>query len=110
MATFLVLYRAPVSAMQQMASATPEQAQAGMDAWMRWAGEAGERLKDLGNPLNRVTTVGAPVPDDASPIAGYSMLEAASAEEAGALLQGHPHLQLPGASIELLEAVPVPGM
>jgi hypothetical protein len=34
MKKFLVLYRAPISAREQMAKATPEQAKAGMDAWM----------------------------------------------------------------------------
>jgi hypothetical protein len=38
MAKFMVLYRAPVSPQEQMASASPEQAQAGMEAWMAWAG------------------------------------------------------------------------
>jgi hypothetical protein len=37
MKKFLVLYRAPISAREQMAKATPEQAKAGMDAWMGWA-------------------------------------------------------------------------
>ena len=36
MKKFLVLYRSSVSAAEQMAAATPEQAQAGMDAGRRW--------------------------------------------------------------------------
>jgi hypothetical protein len=42
MATFLVLYRAPVAAREQMANVTPEQAQAGMDLWRAWAASAGD--------------------------------------------------------------------
>ena len=37
MTRYLVIYEAPVSAQQQFADATPEQTQAGMDAWIAWA-------------------------------------------------------------------------
>ena len=40
MPKFLVLYRSQVSAAAQMAEATPEQAQAGMEAWTAWAERA----------------------------------------------------------------------
>ncbi len=47
MSKFMVLYRSDVSAADQMAGATAEQAQAGMDAWMAWAAKAGEAIVDL---------------------------------------------------------------
>jgi hypothetical protein len=50
---FLVLYRSPVPAREQMASATPEQAQAGMEAWQAWAQKAGSSIADLGAPPRR---------------------------------------------------------
>jgi hypothetical protein len=49
---FLVLYRSPVSAREQMASATPEQAQAGMEAWQAWGEKAGAAIVDFGAPLD----------------------------------------------------------
>jgi hypothetical protein len=52
MAKFLVLYRSPLSARAQMANATPEQAEAGMQAWQVWAQQAGSAIVDLGAPLN----------------------------------------------------------
>ena len=58
MARFLVLYRAPVSAREQMANVTPEQAQAGMDLWREWAGRAGDAIVDLGAPLADPAMVG----------------------------------------------------
>src|SRR4051794_41969849 len=58
MAKFMVLYRSSASASEQMAAGTPEQAQAGMEAWMKWAGSTGSALLDLGSPLNQVATVG----------------------------------------------------
>ena len=53
MTKYLVLYNAPTSAADQMAQASPEEAQAGMDAWMAWAKEAGDAVVDLGMPLGK---------------------------------------------------------
>jgi hypothetical protein len=108
---FLVLYNATASAREQMAQATPEQAKAGMDAWMAWAQSAGEAIVDLGAPLQpsgRVTSSGMAESD--AQTSGYSILQADSAQALAALLEGHPHLQMAGASIDILEALPIPGM
>jgi hypothetical protein len=111
MTKFLVLYRAPASALEQMAGATPEQAQAGMDAWMAWAGKAGDAIVDLGAPLAPAAQLG-----DGSPAAGpaqncgFSVLQAESTDAVTAVLDGHPHLQMPGSSIEILEFLAIPGM
>lgn len=109
MAKFMVLYRAAVSPAEQMGNATPEQAQAGMEAWMAWAGKAGPALVDMGSPLSSVDCVGSAPAGDGF-IGGYSILEAASAKEVRALLEDHPHLVVPGAGIEVLEFLPIPGM
>ncbi|MCA9666023.1 MAG: hypothetical protein KC503_10560 [Myxococcales bacterium] len=107
MKKYLILYRAPISAQQQMQSATPEQAKAGMDAWMAWANRAASALVDLGAPLTSAGNVGGEAQSD---IAGYSILQAESADAAKALLAEHPHKMMPGGSIEVLEYVPLPGM
>lgn len=109
MTTYLLLYRAPVSAADQMAGSTPEQAQAGMDAWMAWAGKAGDAIVDMGSPVAAVASVGA---DRAAgdPIGGYSILQADSSSSLEALLDGHPHLMLEGAAIEVHELLALPGM
>ena len=111
MTRFLVLYQSATSAEEQMAHATPEQAKAGMDAWMAWAGKAAGAIVELGAPLGSGRhvesgshTVGT------TQIRGYSILQGASADEIVRLLAGHPHLMMPGASIEVLEALPMPGM
>ena len=107
MTTYLLLYRSPVSARQQMAGATPEQAQSGMDAWMAWAGAAGSAITDLGSPLALADTVGAASSDDT--IGGYSIMEAGSVEELRGLLERHPHLQQDGTSIDVLEVLRMSG-
>ena len=102
---YLVLYRSKMTADQQMAQSTPEQAQAGMDAWMAWAERAGDAVVDLGTPLEVVDAGG----DSGDPIGGYSILQAESSEALAKVLQGHPHLAM-GGTIETLECLSMPGM
>ena len=51
MKKFLVLYKSSATAQQQITGASPEQMQAGMDAWRTWASAAQPYLVDLGAPL-----------------------------------------------------------
>jgi hypothetical protein len=108
MAKFMILYRSSTSARDQMANATPEQMKAGMDAWMVWAAKAGDAVVDLGTPLAPATHVGSAA--SAADFAGYSILQAASAAEIAGILDGHPHLEMPGNSIDVLEMLAMPGM
>ncbi len=109
MKKFLVLYHSPVSAREQMANATPEQAKAGMDAWMAWAGRAGSSIVDMGAPVGDPIIVGNGKAS-AGHIGGYGVVQASSERDAKKLFEGHPHLMMPGASIELLELLSMPGM
>ena len=105
MSKFMILYRAQTSTREQLANASPEQMQAGLEAWRAWATKVGYALTDLGAPLAHTTHVG---PGTASTdVCGYSLLEAGSADEVGTLLHGHPHLAMPGNSIEVLELIPM---
>ena len=99
MTKYLVLYRSSTSARDQMAGATAEQAQAGMEAWQAWAGKAGSAIVDLG----------APLAGDGD-ITGFSILQADSRSALDELLAEHPHRQAPGAAIDVLEFLPMPGM
>ena len=99
MSKFLVLYRSPVSARDQMANATPEQAQAGMEAWQSWAERAGSAIVDLGAPLDG---------DDG--VTGFSILQADSRASVDELLADHPHRHTPGAEIDVLEFMAIPGI
>jgi hypothetical protein len=79
MTRFMVLYRASTSAAEQMAKATPERARAGMEAWMKWAAQAGDAIVDLGSPLGETVTVtGDSVSEGRSDLGGYSILQAES--------------------------------
>jgi hypothetical protein len=98
MAKFLVLYRSPLSARAQMANATPEQAEAGMQAWQVWAQQAGSAIVDLGAPLN-----------GDGDVTGFSILQADSCPSLDEVLADHPHRHMPGAEIDVLEFTAPPG-
>lgn len=109
MSKFMILYRADTSAREQMANATPEQMQAGLEAWRTWASKVGYAITDLGSPLAHTTHVG-PGAASADGVAGYSILEAGSAEEVETILDGHPQLAMTGGSIEVFELIPIGDM
>jgi len=112
MKKFLVLYKAPTSAFEQMKKSTPAQQKAGMDAWMAWSKKAASAIVDMGAPLGkslRVTKGGtAPTTND---LGGYSVLQGESKEAVAESLKGHPHfMMMPEATIEIVELMPMPGM
>jgi hypothetical protein len=110
MKKFLVLYRAPNSAFEQMKKSTPEQQKAGMDAWMTWAKKAGPALVDLGAPLGKSLRL---TKSDASAstndLGGFSILQAESQEALADTLKGHPHFMMPDGFIDIVEFMPMPG-
>jgi hypothetical protein len=105
MAKFMVLYRSTDSAREMLANSTPEQMKEGMDAWMTWAGKAGDAVVDLGAPLAPTGAGGG-----GEGISGFSIMQADSATALAGVLDGHPHLFVPGNTIEVLEFLPMPGM
>lgn len=113
MKKFMVIYHAPIDAMEQMAKTSPEDQAKGMEGWMKWAQACGSKLVDMGSPLMNGQQLS---PDGKSSnskknVAGYSILQAENMDEAKALLKGHPHLAWNAdCSIELHETMPLPGM
>jgi hypothetical protein len=111
MKKFLVLYKAPTSAFDQMKQATPEQQKAGMDAWMAWSKKAASSIVDMGGPLGKslkVTNGGAtPSTND---LGGFSILQGESKEALAETMKGHPHFMTPDGFIEVVELMALPGM
>ncbi len=110
MKKFIVIYYAPISAMEQMNDTNPEEMKKGMEPWMEWAKKCGSGLVDMGTPLangQKIINSGA-MPSDKN-VVGYSILQAENMEEAAEMLKGHPHLQwTDGCEIEVHESVPLP--
>jgi hypothetical protein len=112
MKKFLVLYMADQAAFQRMMNTTPEQQKQGMDAWMKWMGAHKASLVDGGAPLGKSKRVDAHGAADAkNGLGGYSIVQADSADAATKMFgKDMPHLQHPGAWIEIVELMQVPGM
>jgi Ni/Co efflux regulator RcnB len=111
MKKFIVLYIAAQSAQAQMTESSPEAAQEGMKAWMQWAERTGHGIVDMGNPLGagkEITATGTS--DTSTGVAGYGILQAEDLAGAQSLLDGHPHLMMPGARIQVYESLDLPGM
>ena len=93
----MVIYHAPATVMEQMAGASSEDMEKGMESWMEWAAKCGDALVDFGTPLGggqKLSETGS-TPSDRH-VTGYSVLQAEDMDGAKALLQGHPHLWMGG--------------
>jgi hypothetical protein len=109
---YIVIYHATAEFMAAMAGMSAEQMAEGMKPWMTWAEASGEGLVDMGTPLGgglKLSSSGS-VPSDRD-VTGYSIIQAENMAAAEAMMQGHPHLMAADScSIEIHEAMPLPGM
>jgi hypothetical protein len=112
MKKFIVTYHAPAEAVMQTAGLSAEEQAKGMEPWMTWAQNCGDKLVDLGAPLtngNRLAQSG--ISPSTLNVSGYSILQAENMDEAKALLKDHPHTAWNAdCSIEVYETMPLPGM
>ena len=104
MKKFVILYMAAGPEFEKMMkNATPEQQKKGMDAWMKWMNANKPSI------AKRVDSSGAS--NTKNEIGGYSVVQAESHDAATKIFgKDHPHLQMPGAWIEIIEIMPMPGM
>jgi hypothetical protein len=111
MKKFLALYMANAGAMaDMMKNSTPEQRKKGTEAWMKWMEDHKASLVDRGAPVGktkRVDTKG--IKEAKNDVCGYSIVQGNSADEAAKIFgKDQPFLQMPGASIELIEILEIP--
>ena len=79
---------------------SPEEGKALMNDWMSYFARMGDKFADPGPQQ----TVGH---GSKIAVAGYTIVNAASLEEAVKLTDGHPHLKA-GGTIEVCETMPIP--
>jgi hypothetical protein len=115
MKKFLVTYLAPASVIDDWKKTEPKQrkeAEEKMQAdWRKWMGDHMKMFADKGagvGKTKRVTSKGTA--DARNDIMLYAIVEAESHEAATKTFEGHPHLQIPQASIEVMEINPLHGM
>ena len=113
MKKFMVLYMANAADFERMMKeSTPEQQKKGMEGWMKWMGDHKASLVDHGAPLGKTKRVDAKgASDTKNEVCGYSIVQAESADAATKIFgKDQPHLQVPGAWIEIVEIMQLPGM
>lgn len=105
MPQFLYIYRGDKS----QVPSTPEDQEAAMTAWGDWMGGIGDKLVNPGEPVGTSKLVtGAGVSDTVpNPSFGFSIVEAATIEEACEMAKGNPMLMAEGGGVEVAEIVPI---
>jgi hypothetical protein len=98
----MVFYNTTGEMRAQMAQIPLEQAAAGMQEWMVWGERVGDRLVDMGSPLENEG-------DADVQVSGYSVIDADSPEQLAGFLEGHPHTAA-GGSISTQKFMELPGM
>ena len=104
MAKFLFVYHAHGA----KAPTDPTEQKKAMDAWGAWFGSMGAAVIDGGNPVGTSSTVKSDGSlmegGGANPVAGYSLIEASSLEDAHKKAKGCPMLAS-GGTIEIAQSL-----
>lgn len=104
---FIAIYLIPAAVLADWAKTDPETrktAEQKMHAeWAEWTKAHSSMIlsTEVGGKTKRITTGG--VGDFKNDIMLYSFIEAPSHEDAARAFENHPHLQIPQASIEVME-------
>ena len=111
MAKFIVLYRAPASVMDAWMQLPEEERKEGMEKmeeqWNEWmASHKSSLLESAGSGKTKVVSKSG-IEDSRNDIMMYSFVEAPSHEEAAKMFEGHPHFEIPEATIEVMPVNPI---
>ena len=115
MKNFLAVYLGTAAAMSEWnelpESVRAERQAAGIQAWHQWVDRNKHQIADIGGPLGKTKRVSkAGAADVRNNMMAYTVVRAASHEEAAKLFEGHPHFVIfPGESVEIMECLPIPG-
>ena len=87
-----------------------ERERAGIDAWFQWVRDHEADIVDVGSPVGRTKRASAAgIGDARNALCGYTVVRAATHEDAARLFAAHPHFtHFPGDSIEIMECLPMP--
>lgn len=83
----------------------------GIAAWKAWMVTHQAAVVGTGGPLGKTKRVGpGGVEDVSNAMSGYVVVRAGSHAEAAKLFENHPHFTiLPGAAVEVMPVLPIPG-
>jgi hypothetical protein len=113
MKKFVGIYGAPVGAYdERMKNPDPAKQKEGMDAWGAWMEKhKASFVMGVNAPLGknkRVTSGG--IEDMRNEASGITIVEAESHEDAAKIFQDNPELKTPGAYVDVMAWVEMPGM
>ncbi len=111
---YLVLYLAPVHVLTAWME-TPEAERKATEEkmqkeWQEWATKNQESIRDTAGAGKTLKITQGGAVDSRNDIMLYSIIEADSYEDVTKMLEHHPHLQIPEASIEVMQCNTLPGM
>ena len=115
---FLAVYLGSMSGEKMKAwTAMPEaerkaKEREGMAAWHRWVEKHKDVIIELGGPLGKTRRVdGRGITEITNALTGFTVVRAASQEEAAKLFENHPHFAIfPGEAVEVMPVMPIPQM
>ena len=83
----------------------------GLAAWKAWVEKHKAAIVDIGGPLGKTKTIAEHgIRDTRNSLSGYTVIRAASHEDAARMFEGHPHFTtFPGESIDVMPVLPIPG-
>jgi hypothetical protein len=112
--TFVAVYygsAASLNAWKAMPDAERKQKeQTGIAAWMKWVNDNKGAIAGDGEPLGKTKRVDKTgVSDMRNELTAFTVVQAASHEEAANMFKNHPHFTVfPGDHIEIMECLPIP--
>jgi hypothetical protein len=87
-----------------------EKERAGIAAWKAWMEKHHNIVVGMGGPLGKTKRITAEgVSDVSNNLSGFTVVKAASQEEAARLFENHPHFaDFPGEAVEVMPVLPIP--
>lgn len=108
---FMVFFCIPLDTMNEWKKTDPQKREASektmMEDWKKWSTAHADMIlsTEVGGSTKNVLASG--VSDTRNDIVLYSMAQGASHEAVAQAYQSHPHLQIPNASIQIMEVKPM---
>ncbi len=85
--------------------------QQGMAGWRNWVEKHQGAIVAMGGPLGKTKKVDAAgLADIANEMGAFTVVRAASHEDAARMFENHPHFAIfPGERVEIMPVLPIPG-
>lgn len=114
MKKFIVFFSIPLATMTEWQKTEPQQRAASekdmMQQWQKWSADHSEMIlsTEVGGKTKNV--LASAVTDTRNDIVLFSMVQGESHDAVARVYQSHPHLQIPDASIQVMEVRSMSGM